>query len=229
MKKNLGEELRENREAALFSLLDNITGLGHTETLSTQAIANALADRIEAEYLPRPRYEDGEVVNEGDANTLGTVDFYEVDQDGDFVLHYKDGETVEYSQSERVPKAIAALDADGVPCKVGDTVYFCGEGSPYYGEKFEVKAVDAYGGLTMCGSLLSFDPKGFTHRKPDTLEGLKAEAKQDYQYYWGCQSESCMECPAVMGGKLPRERYGVHSCRKAMTLDLVERAAKLKK
>lgn len=60
-----------------------------------------ILERIDDEYLPRPRMEDGAPVREGTETEDGKVLFYEVYDNGDFMLHYEDGGT-EYTQSERV-------------------------------------------------------------------------------------------------------------------------------
>lgn len=62
----------------------------------------SLLERIEDEYLPRPRMEDGTPVHEGVETEDGTVQFYTMTDDGDFLLHYQDENAVEYTQSQRV-------------------------------------------------------------------------------------------------------------------------------
>lgn len=66
-----------------------------------------------------------------------------------------------------------------------------------------------------------------SHERPDSWERLREDAVNDFTYYWGCHASPCLECPCKTGGKNPKERYGVGSCRSAMHLDLVARAERL--
>ena len=66
-----------------------------------------------------------------------------------------------------------------------------------------------------------------THERPDSWGRLREDALNDFTYYWGCHASPCLECPCKTGGKNPKERYGVGSCRSAMHLDLVARAERL--
>lgn len=46
--------------------------------------------------------------------------------------------------------------------------------------------------------------------------------------YWGCTGSFCKNCPSMIDGKRPRERYGVDTCGYAMRKELVIRAKKLR-
>lgn len=149
------------------------------------AIADRIdADRIDAERaLPAdvewPRFEDGGLVRIGDelefeGKTMLVCDetFYadgwalwcdREDMSGG--LYGKYGERVK----RPTPKV---LDADGVPIKVGDTVYFVdGDARP-----LAVERIDANGGepavdLVYAGQILrwhSANPEKLTHERPDS-------------------------------------------------------------
>lgn len=110
----------------------------------------AIANRIDAERaLPEgvewPRFEDGEPVKVGD----------EVEYKGETMRVY-----------------LATIDADGVPIKVDDTVYFVdGDARP-----LTVERIDANGGepavdLVYAGQILrwhSANPEKLTHERPDS-------------------------------------------------------------
>lgn len=143
-----------------------------------------IADRIDAERaLPEgmewPRFEDGGLVRIGDelefeGKTMLVCDatFYtdgwalwcdREDMSGE--LYGKYGERVK----RPAPKV---LDADGVPIKVGDTVYFVdGDARP-----LAVERIDANGGepavdLVYAGQILrchSVNPEKLTHERPDS-------------------------------------------------------------
>ena len=124
-----------------------------------------------------PRYESGELVEFGDEIGKGDiwmehpVDLVAFYDDGSFEL-WGDGNSIAYRKGEPVKRPEPeVLDADGVPIKVGDTVY------DEDGKAFEVEAVNATcktfkrkGGIA-CEWKAEF----FTHRKPDTAESLLRE------------------------------------------------------
>ena len=149
------------------------------------AIADRIdADRIDAERaLPAdvewPRFEDGGLVGIGDelefeGKTMLVCDatFYADGwalwcdrEDASGRLYGKYGERVK----RPAPKV---LDADGVPIKVGDTVYFVdGDARP-----LTVERIDANGGepavdLVYAGQILrwhSANPEKLTHERPDS-------------------------------------------------------------
>lgn len=144
----------------------------------------AIADRIDAERaLPAdvewPRFEDGGLVRigdelefEGKTMLVGDAIFY-----ADGWALWCDREDMRGrlygSYGERVKRpAPKALDADGVPIKVGDTVYFVdGDARP-----LTVERIDANGGepavdLVYAGQILrwhSVNPEKLTHERPDS-------------------------------------------------------------
>ena len=123
------------------------------------------------------------------------------------------------------------LDADGVPIKVGDTVYFtdgreqeCNtvvyaeydyKDEPYVqlGRLNDV----GYPTYTNCSCI---DPSQLTHTKPeppDSWERLEEDAEKDPCGYFGFDGEeTCGKCPA--SGK---------NCEQTMALDIVRRARAL--
>ena len=147
-------------------------------------LMTAIADRIDAERaLPEgmewPRFEDGGLVRIGDelefeGKTMLVCDatFYADGwalwcdrEDMSGRLYGKYGERVKRPAPE-------VLDADGVPIKVGDTVYFVdGEARP-----LTVERIDANGGepavdLVYAGQILrwhSVKPEKLTHERPDS-------------------------------------------------------------
>ena len=148
-----------------------------------------LADAIEAEInaskpaqLPEgviwPRFKDGQPVNFGDefVNQDGVTEkvtgffFYE---DKVFVNpsdRYSYGETVKRPEPE-------VLDADGVPIKVGDTVWYEIAKEPLF-----VDCIDPSGSLDLTyekggwGGYACVPPDKVTHRKRDTQEAIDTDA-----------------------------------------------------
>ena len=198
--------------------------------------AGQLLAEIEREYLPRPRFEDGELVDIGDQFEFDGESFhirdlhvgldkktYIVARDRDGLFDMEPGERVKRPDPE-------VLDADGVPIRKGDTVWYEGERyrvTDVYMLDGEDPGVDLESFSTVMGepteTITNAWNKLVTHKQPDSLERIEADARKNPYNYWGCGGASCLNCPAKKDGKKPRERYGTHSCNQAMKLDLLRR------
>lgn len=187
----------------------------------------AIADRIDAERaLPAdvewPRFEDGGLVRigdelefEGKTMLVCDVTFY-----GDGWTLWCDREDMSGrlygSFDERVERpAPKVLDADGVPIKVGDTVW-----ATYAGCKHVVKAV--YSDGSICPSMLSEDgfmvkyeeggwdfAKKVTHERPDSWEKLEEDAKlapRDYLESRGMNPEKPERIASMMADLVRRAK-----------------------
>ena len=118
------------------------------------------------------------------------------------------------------------LDTDGVPIIVGDVVYFVDSA-----EAFDVLGVESDGDEpvhigrkdgTSTDAWVS--PGDLTHKQPDTLEHIEADASKMFNDYWGCRDADCSCCPAMVDGKKPWERYeNSGNCTAAQKLDLLRR------
>lgn len=92
-----------------------------------------------------------------------------------------------------------ALDADGVPIHVGDTVYHINDGaelnvlSVRYTENgclIDVK-------MPTARFKLAYYAMSLSHQKPDSWEQIEADEKKDIAEYWGCKGKDekpCYEC-----------------------------------
>lgn len=196
-----------------------------------------IAERIEREYLPLPMLE-GEPLKVGDK-----VDGYS--QEGAEVVAVMNSEMVVVRSTvkgghgyhdEAYPLLLwcvddlkrhvhDALDADGVPIKVGDHVWCKKDGREFVvtavNRGVNTEAVEPAHG--MCSSHVNFDPNEFTHKQPDTLERIEADVRKDFWHYWGCSGARCAECPALIDGKTPKDHYHTGSCVDAKVLDLLRR------
>lgn len=208
--KTLVERLREvnlDCDQHTDCQLANVVGVDCTSATCAQCgmdTAHALADAIEREYLPRPRFEDGDPVQFGDMaevrEDLGDV-IEMVFQDDKCVevgiafdggestsSHYMiyDGERVKRPEPE-------VLDADGVPIKVGDTVY---EAFDTTAEPMKVTNVDERG-LVVCEDDRKYmltHPDHITHKQPDSLERIETDALMasiDYCNKYGLLDSRC--------------------------------------
>ena len=116
------------------------------------------------------------------------------------------------------------MDADGVPIKPGDKVYIVGryewldvlgigDGDfPIYTGRKDGTSTEAW-----------MQPSDITHKQPDSLGRIEADAMKKVGDYWGCNVANCSDCPAKVDGKRPMERYGVANCVRAMYHDLLRR------
>lgn len=192
----------------------------------------AIADRIDADRtLPAdmgwPRFEDGELVKMGDeveykGETM-RVYLATFDADGWALWCSREGIDGRLSGSygERVKRPThKVLDADGVPIKVGDTVYCNGEDEPlrvsHITDSTKVTLIDDH------ASYFPVNPSRLSHERPDSWEKLEEDARKTACNY----------------ALAPRDEDGLttcdgcrfqksESCSNEMTLDVVERAKKL--
>ena len=118
------------------------------------------------------------------------------------------------------------LDADGMPIFVGDMVYFVDSAEALYvlGIESEGDKPVHIGRKDRTSTDAWISPGDLTHKQPDTLERIDADAKKSFTDYWGCGDADCRCCPAMVGGKKPYERYETtNGCLIAQKLDLLRR------
>lgn len=142
------------------------------------------------EGIEWPRFSDGELVKFGDklGREIDSIEFY-----GDFVtMRAKDGTNIQtdtYGTRYERPEP-EALDADRVPIKVGDTVWYT-DGLPakeFVGDRCTVKTIervrDGYSIKVFNEDRGHFQydltGKFLTHRKPDTFKSVVEEMLTDF-------------------------------------------------
>ena len=190
MEKLLHEQLMKCMDSRDFH-----EAVGVSRSSSVREVARALARKIHKQYIPRPRFEDGEPIQWG-----GYVDGLEVPITA-FTIHedgsgavgdwaVNDADWVDFSIPENnylkrpQPKV---LDADGVEIKVGDTVW------DKQGNKLEVKDIDhsddpedqehlVWCGAYRCGCKWWNIADQLTHKEPDSLEKLRDDMKAWLEY-----------------------------------------------
>lgn len=189
-------------ERELLELMDEagieyMTGCRRIYKLQISDLAKFINDY----FLPRPLFEDGTPVKVGDEFALHKpnegkeVISYCVRDDGSFSIS-----GFLYDQDQRVmkPKQPEALDADGVPIKFGDELYFTD------GFIIKLKCVgfsnDGLVKITGWESSEGWVPilaeaNELTHKKPDSWEQLEEDAEKSSMDYWGCEDDfPCPEC-----------------------------------
>ena len=185
-------------------------------------MAHRLADAIEREYLPRPQFEDGEPVQFGDkfesSNIVGTVDYIlKGNVEGCVIGRKEDCACVMYPNGKRLqrPKQ-EVLDADGLPIRVGDTVWAISEHiikGPMIVTAVEPGMVSykteygAHGNYYTIGEI--------THKEPDSLERIDKDAGKLACEYFNREIGDCENCKGFGG------------CREKMLRDLLRRQRKL--
>ena len=151
---------------------------------------------------------------------------------------------IAYAPGERVERPEPkVLDADGAPIEVGDKVWMlpgkhC-ETYPLNGYKAGVEYTvtenesashKESGRICISGGDLIYGypmPEQVTHREPDTQERIDRDAMKGEYEYWGCTGSECNNCPALVDGMKPSQRYGILWCGCAMRLDLLRRQREL--
>ena len=228
MSKTLVEQLREMVELSIKSdqyptvHADAIIGHLCISRSDMRELFTAIADRIEREYIPLPRFEDGEPVKVGD---LVLWDDRVAKRVEDIkVKVFLEGSCGTCNSVLKRP-APEVLDADGVPIHVGDVVYFVDNAEAFY-----VLGVESDGdepvhiGRKDRTSTDAWVPPGdLTHKQPDTLERIEKDAMKSFNDYWGCGDAECLYCPSMIDGKKPYKRYATDGCNAAQNLDLLRR------
>ncbi len=60
-------------------------------------------------------------------------------------------------------------------------------------------------------------------KRSDSVGKIYYDATLSLSAYWDCDDRTCDECPNVVDGERPYERFEVDNCVKAMTIDLLDR------
>ena len=189
--------------------------------------------------VPRPRFEDGEPVQFGDEVELhyksggcdkGRMQSFHPNSGPAWILSFVgcDHERLYRYDSEcDVLKRPApeVLGADGLPIKVGETVY-----DIYRGDPIVVKGIsrDSDGNPVVRGESNEIAmPHLLTHIPPETQERIDNDVQKTMSEYWECVSFCCSDCPARINGKTPDDRYSAAGCDDAMKFDLLRRQREL--
>ena len=188
----------------------------------------SIANAIEGEYIPRPRYEDGEPVQFGDIYTdkhgrewKNGIKSIHIDCNGDFSLHDNTignvGRYEVFGQDRRVkrPKP-EVLDADGIPIRVGDTIWAISEHiikGPMTVTAVEPGMVSYKTEYGTCGRYYTIGE--ITHKEPDSLERIEEDAGKLTCEYFNGKIGDCENCEGFGG------------CREKMLRDLLRRQRKL--
>lgn len=164
-----------------------------------------------------PRFEDGEPVWYGDEvdNMLSTV--IAVEFFGGAITLSSDFDHLHLAIGERVKRHVPeAMDADGVPIKVGDTVWTL-DGL----EGVVTKVEDGAAHIAYESDYAQREEAAdLTHTRPDSWERLEEDASKEPCFYFGFDDKLCSDgagCPANKSG----------DCSKLKAADLIRRAKKL--
>lgn len=144
----------------------------------------SLHEYVDRCFIPRPRFEDGEPVQLGElvgSNLVGAVKVSAIEftEDGTYVKDEPDGDwstSLEVTTNRLKRPAPEVLGADGLPIKVGETVY------PTYGFyagiSGKVVSVEHQDNVRveLCCSTERFDGCYLTHTPPETQERIDDDA-----------------------------------------------------
>ena len=214
--------------------------IGHSVSTSEDDIQlfTAIADRIEREYIPLPLLE-GEPLKVGDKVDGYTQEGAEVvavmNSDmvvvrstvkGGYGYHDEAYPLLLWSVDSLKRHRQEVLDADGVPIIVGDVVYFVDNA-----EAFDVLGVESDGDEpvhigrkdgTSTDAWVS--PGDLTHKQPDTLERIEADAFMDSITYCNKYGLIDSRCNAEEGDEAVRHCVDCGlSCETRMVKHLLQR------
>ena len=121
------------------------------------------------------------------------------------------------------------MDADGVPCHIGDTVW-TKDGKSWFVDgflrldgDFVIYALPGDGSAVPANTVIHVDPSECLHvtpEPPDSQERIDADAKRGACEYFGHSGKSCIGCPADGGTTLA-------SCVRRQMSDLLRRQREL--
>lgn len=197
-------------------------------------------------FLPRPRFEDGEVVG---VREYEDIQGYCVYDDGEFFVTTPN-RSIDYAAGERVERpAPEALGADGKPIVEGETVWLdeahsrCAGSCGFEdGNKYSLCGIERQEMLTVEDAHIEVDGREYvrvctcgawchaswlTHTPPETQERIDEDKGKKGTEYWRCVGFLCGDCPAEIDGKRPSDRYGVLNCSIAQGMDIARRQADL--
>ena len=182
-------------------------------------IMTAIADRIDAERaLPDgmewPRFEDGEMVKfgdevefEGEAAKVLDVAFSVVRFSLGVGTATTSGRVYGFLGEPAKRPAPKVLDADGVPIKVGDTVYCDGEDEPlmvsHITDSIKVTLINSH------ASYYTVKPSRLSHERPDSWERIEEDAKlapRDYLEKRGMNPEKTERIASMMADLVRRAK-----------------------
>lgn len=205
-----------------------------------------LAEWLERCFIPRPRFEDGEVVG---VREYEDIQGYCVYDDGEFFVTTPN-RSIDYAAGERVERpAPEALGADGKPIVEGETVWLdeahsrCAGSCGFEdGNKYSLCGIERQEMLTVEDAHIEVDGREYvrvctcgawchaswlTHTPPETQERIDEDKGKKGTEYWRCVGFLCGDCPAEIDGKRPSNRYGVLNCWIAQGMDIARRQADL--
>lgn len=210
MKKLLHERLREwaiNRSPLTAATSDYGIDMFSSLSMKSSDLFKAIANETEEYYRPIPCDREGNPAHEGMEVDGGTVHTWCVYGDGSWDLYDEDYVPIQNGglcDPVRLPEP-KALDADGVPCKKGETVWY----APAYATKdnagpwkvLEVQGCDSV--LIGRGYLPGEDdymetvsgeaPDILTHREPDSLEKLRDDIDMYVRNGWNISQPKAEE------------------------------------
>lgn len=162
----------------------------------------AIADEIEKYYIPRPRFEDGEPVRVGDSFIQKCInEEVELSKIG-IALYTSDCLNMVWFPDEVVPRpAPKVLDADGVPCKKGETVWKLADSTKW--EIIDIHPTEPR--ITVRQLDTDKDVSGgwflaeeYSHREPDSLEKLRDDIQSHVTSGWHISTSQA----AIYAGRL---------------------------
>ncbi len=230
-------ELAEAKEKAAYSTDRPLSEVMAYYTGLYAKGAEPIGDWLDRWFVPRPRYEDGELVQFGD-DGLSEIRlrrcYLPLQKHAlETTLVYEDGEQIVLDEDGRVKRpAPEVLGADGKPIVAGETVWDVESGIEGVVDNFQCIYGQSVTANIKCpddGEFYNFNVDRLTHTPPDTQRKINADVTKNVFEYWRCGAVLCGDCPVLVDGKRPREWLGAESCHDAKVIDLLRRQRELDK
>lgn len=129
---------------------------------------------------------------------------------------------------DQVPEGFTwAISKDGLPIALGSRVWLGDQEMRVVAVSHRRKIAIREWSKERGGGAIWVPADKVTVEEPDTQERIDGDVDKLLNEYWGCEDIGCDECPAIVDGQMPFERYGVDNCLTAQTLDLLRRQREL--
>lgn len=138
----------------------------------------------------------------------------------------KTSEEVWNARAEQVDTMPLPLDADGVPIRIGETLFIEIDGDIFSGEVNEMASKGEDGWSISLDNTDAFSPKSFSHKPPDSWEKLEEDARKQTTCDYACSNIHALEdFDHIVNGCCSFN--DCNKCAQTMALDLIARAKRL--
>ena len=213
MKKLLHERLRNWAKEYPYSQVTAANDLGCSPYEHIDSVFLAIASEVEKYYDPKPRDPEGNPVHKDMEVDGGVVSHWNVSEDGYWTIFDNDYEEIQCGDKNepiRMPEP-TVLDADGVPCKKGETVWRLVDSTKWEvtdihptEPRIAVRQLDTE--KEVVGGWFLADE--YSHREPDSLEKLRDDIDMYVRNGWNISQPKAEEFASRLTAIMERDADG---------------------